>query len=56
MAVLYYDALQKDHYAPLFSKSAFVTYLFIAITIILPFLLVIRTHSKWTRDNFKISG
>lgn len=48
MAVLYVDALQKDHYAPFMSKTFLITYLFYAIMIAIPFVLVFKTNSKWT--------
>lgn len=46
MAVLYSDELQINHFAPLFSKQTFVTYLVLITTLILPFALVVPTHSK----------
>ena len=46
MAILFTDALQMNHYGSVFSKQWFITYFFIAVTIILPFFLIVPTHSK----------
>lgn len=47
MALLYRDELQKSHYAPLCGKTSCIYFILVLICIILPFLLVIRTHSKY---------
>lgn len=47
MVLLYRDELQRSHFAPLFSKTSCIYFILVLISVILPFLLVIRTHSKW---------
>jgi len=39
-----------DHYGPLFSRQAFITYFFIAVTFILPFILIVPTHNFMILD------
>lgn len=46
MVLLYRDELQRSHYAPILSKTACIYFMLIIICFVLPFLLVIRTHSK----------
>ena len=46
MALLYKDELQRSHFAPLFSKTSCIYFILVIICIVLPFLLVLRTHSK----------
>ena len=47
MALLYKDELQRSHFAPLFSKTSCIYFILVIICIVLPFLLVLRTHSKF---------
>ena len=47
MALIVRDALNKDHFAPVLSKTGFVSIIFIAITFILPLYLVVMTHNYW---------
>ena len=57
MALLYRDELQRSHYAPLCSKTSCIYFILVLICIILPFLLVIRTHSKfslWSKPILKM--
>lgn len=59
MAILFVDELQKDHYAPLFSKQTFITYIFVFVTVVLPFFLIVPTHSKCESriiDIFRLLG
>lgn len=51
MPRLYKDELQKNHFAPFFSKSTFIVYSLLLMTIILPLILIIRTHSKCLSNN-----
>jgi hypothetical protein len=48
MAILYTDALDKKHSAPLLSMTTLITYTLFLLIIILPLMLVVRTHSKQT--------
>lgn len=41
------DEFQKMHYAPFMSRSFIITYLMVLVAILLPFVLIVRTHSKW---------
>lgn len=50
MVLLYRDELQRSHFAPLFSKTSCIYFILVLICIVLPFLLVIRTHSKSTQQ------
>mmetsp|Transcript_45126 Transcript_45126/g.59827 ORF Transcript_45126/g.59827 Transcript_45126/m.59827 type:complete len:215 (+) Transcript_45126:35-679(+) len=52
MALLYRDELQRSHYAALISKTSCVYFIILLICIILPFLLVLRTHNFWVVDTF----
>ena len=47
MAVFFTDEFQKMHYAPFMSRSFIITYLMVLVAILLPFVLIVRTHSKW---------
>ena len=46
MAVLYEDELQKNHFAHFCSKSAGITISLMLFVLIMPVVLVVRTHSK----------
>ena len=46
MAVLYSDELQKNHYSQNWSKSFCITFWLIISIVVMPFILVYRTHSK----------
>ena len=48
MALLYRDELQRSHYAPFLSKTSCIYFILVIICIVLPFILVLRTHSKLT--------
>ena len=47
MALLFRDELQRSHYAPLISKTSCIYFILVMICIALPFILVVRTHSKY---------
>lgn len=50
MAVLYSDDLQIDHYAPILSRQAFITFVFLFMTLFIPFVLIVPTHCKFVDD------
>ena len=49
MALLFRDELQRSHYAPLLSKTSCIYFILVLICIALPFILVVRTHSKYNQ-------
>ena len=57
MAILYTDYISIDHYAPWYSRQALITWLFALVTIFLPFVLIVPTHSKLLRiKSFRFLG
>ena len=57
MAILYTDYISIDHYAPWYSRQALITWLFALVTIFLPFVLIVPTHSKLARiKSFRFLG
>ena len=47
MAVLYADELQKNHFAHICSRSSCITLSLLLFVFVMPFVLVVRTHSKF---------
>ena len=47
MSLILSDQLQKNHCAPVVSKSGFVTGTLLFVTLALPMFLVTQTHNFW---------
>jgi len=46
MAILYTDYFKKEYKASAFSKSSLVCAILLAVAIVMPLVLVIKTYSK----------
>ena len=46
MALLYTDYFTKTYKAGLFTKSALIFFIFMALAFIMPIILVVKTHSN----------
>ena len=51
MPVILTDLLHKDHTARLCSKTGIVTICILVLTFVLPFIVVVLTHSKYISSN-----
>jgi hypothetical protein len=57
MAILYTDYFKKEYKASGFSRSSCICFILLAVALIMPFILVIRTYSKsMLNDRIKTSG
>ena len=57
MAILYTDYFKKEYKSSGFSKSTFICAILLAVALIMPLVLVIKTYSKrLSYDWLKTSG
>ena len=47
MALILKDALQKDHHAPLFSKTGMISAFITLLAFLIPLFIVTKTHNYW---------